>query len=183
MVGIFHPPVEGTYMFLVYALCEFDDGYMYLWKNAEVLCSTWIGATSVDVSTCSAIVSTNTYGDERYLWIWGLYDQICQKIGEQPSTKVLVYSKVYSLGKYIRSNVCLDILSYMHDIAIPTKDLGSGSQNSNFDFLHSLTSGRPPLVLSDITLKICIFDVPNYILKECLYFKDHIQVCFVGFML
>ena len=67
MVGIFHPPVEGTYMFLVYALCEFDDGYMYLWKNAEVLCSTWIGATSVDVSTCSAIVSTNTYGDERYL--------------------------------------------------------------------------------------------------------------------
>ncbi len=31
----------------------------------------------------------------------------------------------YSLGKYIRSNVCLDILSYIHDIAIPTKDLGS----------------------------------------------------------
>ena len=28
----------------------------------------------------------------------------------------------YSLGKYIRSNVCSDILSYMHDIAIPTKD-------------------------------------------------------------
>ncbi len=34
----------------------------------------------------------------------------------------------YSLGKNIRSNVCLDILSYIHDIAIPTKDLGSGLQ-------------------------------------------------------
>ena len=34
----------------------------------------------------------------------------------------------YSLGKYIRSNVCLDILSYMHDIGIPTKYLGSGYQ-------------------------------------------------------
>ena len=38
------------------------------------------------------------------------------------------YLQVYSLGKSIRSKVCLDILSYIHDIAIPTKDLGSGLQ-------------------------------------------------------
>ena len=34
----------------------------------------------------------------------------------------------YSLGKNIRSNICLDILSYIHNIAIPTKDLGSSLQ-------------------------------------------------------
>ena len=34
----------------------------------------------------------------------------------------------YSLGKSIRSNGCLDILSYIHDVAIPTKGLGSGLQ-------------------------------------------------------
>ena len=53
------------------------------------------------------------------------------------ATDVLVFSVLvsavnhtfnYSLGKNIRSNVCLDILSYIHDIAIPTKDLGSGLQ-------------------------------------------------------
>ena len=31
-------------------------------------------------------------------------------------------------GRNRRSNVCLDILRYIHDIAILTKDLGSGLQ-------------------------------------------------------
>ena len=38
------------------------------------------------------------------------------------------YDQHYSLGTCNRSNVCLYILSYMHDITIPTKDLGSGYQ-------------------------------------------------------
>ncbi len=40
----------------------------------------------------------------------------------------MINAPAYSLGNCIRSNVCLDILSYMHDIAILTKDLGSGYQ-------------------------------------------------------
>ena len=49
-----------------------------------------------------------------------------QKIPSRMATseRVSVYG-AYSLSKYIRSYVCLDILSNMHDIAILTKYLGS----------------------------------------------------------
>ena len=99
------------------------------------------------------------------------------------SVNAPAWGDCYSLGKYISSNVCLDILSYICISQFQRKIWVQDTKNFNFDFLHSLTSGWPPLVLRDIKLKICIFDVPNYILEECLNFRHRILVCFVRFVL
>ncbi len=76
----------------------------------------------------------------------------------------------YSLGENIRSNLCLDILSYLHDIAIPAKDLGSGLQELQLWFFVLLNTG---LWTQCSALKCTLTQLPKWTLDLCvLSFKS-----------
>ena len=66
---------------------------------------------------------------------------------------------VYATTLKIPNNVCLDILSYIHDIEFRQKIIVQDYKNSNFDFLYSLTFWWLLVVLNHIMLINCISNI------------------------
>ena len=55
-LGVFNPPVDGTYLLTVYAITVgTDGGPMYIKKNDAVLCSAWVVEANAYTATCSAV--------------------------------------------------------------------------------------------------------------------------------
>ncbi len=61
-LGMFRPPVNGVYVFTVYALARTDKGYVHLRKDNEILCGIWMQDNNNDNAACTAVVGASELG-------------------------------------------------------------------------------------------------------------------------
>ncbi len=72
IAGIFRPPVNGRYLFTVYAVSYGDNGRMHLRKGSTSLCRAWLESTDYSAS-CTAAVSDNPDPSPVYLVLYWMY--------------------------------------------------------------------------------------------------------------
>ena len=61
--GIFEPPLDGVYLFTIYAITgQVSNGPMYIKKDDDVLCQTYITESDFSGGACTAIAEL-TVGD------------------------------------------------------------------------------------------------------------------------